>query len=103
MLLGFFSAAWLALICFALLILAFACGFYVWSMVPASSNLVESGSFCLFASFGNPGCSGVASLLIVRWLDPTGLFQLIRFLIFVPFSGLCYALLKPMAELGCFV
>ena len=59
---GFSPAGWLALICFALLVSASACGLYVWSMVSASSSLVEAGNFCLFASFGGPGCSGFASL-----------------------------------------
>ena len=71
---GFSPVAW-PLICFVLLMPAFACGLYVWSMDPTSSSLVEVGNFCLFAAFGCPGCSGVASLLIAGWLDVVGLLQ----------------------------
>ncbi|KAL3585999.1 hypothetical protein D5086_012866 [Populus alba] len=41
---------------------------YVWSIVSASSSLVEASCFCLFASYGGHDCFGVAFLVFVGWL-----------------------------------
>ena len=75
---------------------ASTCALYVWSIISASSSLVEAKCFCLFASYDGPGCSGVASFMFASWLfscssclDSTGLLWCMVFVF-------CLALWEPV-------